>query len=249
MYRCEATSVAGFIQQLAVSYVTNGYWFYVTGEIPAHKDPRAVDAKLIARCGLDVSKWTRCRRRKAGLASVQYLRHGHFFDIVATRGEHEFFTAEASRIRDIRRVPLRSASYAVGCRRFANRWHAAVRLDADVFRRLKAKFTSLALHANTERLEQVFRRLPVEPYAAVRRQLFELLRAVNGVRRTAGLGLISPAALRLHRQNVVATIQQGAPVSLGNGGGTERGVGADRASNCPLPTGVAQHERGMRVGR
>ncbi len=31
-YRCEATSVPGFIQQLAVGYVGRGYFFYVTGE-------------------------------------------------------------------------------------------------------------------------------------------------------------------------------------------------------------------------
>jgi len=116
--------------------VTNGYWFYVTGQIPVNKDPRAVDTKLITRYGLDVSKWTRCRRRKHGTASVQYLRHGRFFVILATHGSHEFFTAEASRIRDIRRVPLRYGGYAVSCRRFADRWHAAVRLDADVFRHL-----------------------------------------------------------------------------------------------------------------
>ena len=204
MYRCEANSVAGFIQQLAVSYVTNGYWFYVTGEIPAHKDPRAVDTKLITRYGLDVSKWTRCRRRKEGVASVQYLRHGHFFVLVATRGEHEFFTAEASRIRDIRRVPLRYASYAVGCRRFANHWHVAVRLDADVLHRLKAKFASMALAADIKWLEQAFHRLPVEPYAAVRRQLFELLRCVNRRRQVACLEPVSASALRLFRRSVTA---------------------------------------------
>jgi len=206
MYRCEASSVAGFIQQLAVSYVANGYWFYVTGEIPAHKDPRAVDIKLIARYGLEVSKWTRCRRRKNGTASVQYLRHGRFFVLVATHGEHEFFAAEAHRIRDIRRVPLRYASYAVGCRRFADRWHAAVRIDSDVFHRLTAKFGLMALTADTERLEQSFRRLPVEPYAAVRRQLFQLLRAVNRARLTAGLEPIPVTALRLHRRSVAATV-------------------------------------------
>src|SRR5262249_4567587 len=36
-YHWEAVSVAGFIQQLAVSYVGSGYWFYVTGRIPEGK--------------------------------------------------------------------------------------------------------------------------------------------------------------------------------------------------------------------
>ena len=48
-YRCVAISVAGFVQQLAVSYIANGYWFYVTGRIPEHKDPAVIDVKLIAR--------------------------------------------------------------------------------------------------------------------------------------------------------------------------------------------------------
>ena len=50
-YRAEATTLEGFIQQLAVGYVCRGYRFYFQGLIPAGKDPRAVDAKLIARYG------------------------------------------------------------------------------------------------------------------------------------------------------------------------------------------------------
>lgn len=46
MYQCEVTTPEGFVQQLAVSYLGNGYWFYVTGDIPEGKDPRKVDAKL-----------------------------------------------------------------------------------------------------------------------------------------------------------------------------------------------------------
>jgi hypothetical protein len=44
--RCEAKSLEGFVQQLAVGLVSRGYWFYVTGWIPERKDPRAVDEKL-----------------------------------------------------------------------------------------------------------------------------------------------------------------------------------------------------------
>ena len=45
MYRCEATSLAGFVQQIAVSYVANGYYFYVLGRVPDRKDPRAQPAR------------------------------------------------------------------------------------------------------------------------------------------------------------------------------------------------------------
>lgn len=56
MYRWVAVSVAGFLQQLAVSYVANGYFFYVTGWIPGDKPPEAVDAKLMGRYGIGCSK-------------------------------------------------------------------------------------------------------------------------------------------------------------------------------------------------
>src|SRR5262249_52205923 len=69
MYRCEAASVEGFVQQLAVSYLVHGYWYYVTGYIPEHKDPRAVDQKLLTRYGIGLSKWSRARRKQAGGAN------------------------------------------------------------------------------------------------------------------------------------------------------------------------------------
>jgi|GEM_PF-2277160 len=66
-YQSEAASVEGFIQQLAVSYVSNGYFFYVAGSVPEGKDPRAVDAKLIERYGIGVTKWTRADASVSGL--------------------------------------------------------------------------------------------------------------------------------------------------------------------------------------
>src|SRR5262249_30215594 len=56
-YHCEATSIPGFVQQLAVCYLRHGYYFYVSGCIPAGKDPCDVDRKLIERYGIDLSKW------------------------------------------------------------------------------------------------------------------------------------------------------------------------------------------------
>ena len=46
-YRCVATSVEGFVQQVAVQYLRHGYWFYVAGQIPEGKDSAAVDAKVL----------------------------------------------------------------------------------------------------------------------------------------------------------------------------------------------------------
>ena len=48
MYRCEAGSLAGFVQQLAARYVASGYVFYVVGRVP----PGSV-TPLIARLVLN----------------------------------------------------------------------------------------------------------------------------------------------------------------------------------------------------
>jgi hypothetical protein len=203
-YKCVDTSVAGFVQQLAVAYVGHGYWFYVTGRVPDAKDPAAVDDKLIAQYGIAISKWTRSRRKKTGQARVQYLRYGRFFVILATHGEHSFFTAEGEQVRDIRRQPLHFMGYAISCRqgRGGQRWHPSVRIDRELFRDLKARFADLAVHRSVEELGLELRRIDYEPYAPVRDQLRGLLRDVNRRRKAAGLELVPREALWLHRSPV-----------------------------------------------
>src|ERR1017187_9525132 len=113
-YQFVATSVAGFVQQLAVNYVARGYYFYVTGTIPEGKDPTKTDRKIMEQYGIDISKWARVRRKRAGLANVHYLRHDRFYVIIATHGEHAFFAAEQNQIRNIRKQPLHFCCYAIG---------------------------------------------------------------------------------------------------------------------------------------
>jgi len=130
----EATSVEGFVQQIACCYLRHGYWFYVMGRVPEGKHPQAVDEKLIAKYGIGVSESTRYRRKKVGQANLQYIRHESAFVILATKGEHCFFAEEANLIRDIRRVPLRYAGYSIsykpgGRKKYSSRddkWHAHV---------------------------------------------------------------------------------------------------------------------------
>src|SRR5436190_10227923 len=106
-YRCVATSVAGFVQQLAVNYVTHGYWRYVSGFLPEGKDLARIDEKLVDKYGIEVSVWARARRKKRGLANLQYIRHGRFFVLVATEGEHPIFLKEeGAMLRDVRQIPV-----------------------------------------------------------------------------------------------------------------------------------------------
>ena len=202
MIGCEAESVVGFVQQLAVAYVQHGHWFYMTGWVPEGKDPRAVDAKLAELYGLNISKWTRARHKALGRASLRYIRHGRFFVIIATRGAHEFFERE-SNIRDVRRTPIRYGGYSISYRRGVDRkWHASVRIAPDEYLRLKSYLVGLAVHRSVENLTVVFARIPFEPYAPVRRQLLNILRAVNRSRKQAGFEPVPVSAIRMRRRVV-----------------------------------------------
>ena len=191
-YRCAAVSIAGFVQQLAVGYIAHRYFFYSRGRIPDHKDPEVTDRKIIAQYAVDMSRWSRCRRRKAGEAGVQYLRYGRFYVILATHGQHPFFTAEGAQVRDFRRQPLYFMGYSIGCRRARGRgiYHASVRIERDVFAELKVQFERQATRRSIEQIVADLRALPYEMYAPVRNQLRVLLRAVNHRRKAAGLELV-----------------------------------------------------------
>jgi hypothetical protein len=182
-----AISLPGFIQYVAVSMLARGYFFYVTGEIPAGKDPTRVDAKLGQRYGVVRSKAQRHRRKRAGVANILYARFGRFFVLAATHGEHPFFVEESRRIRDFRETPLKFAGYAIAYRRGQGKWHPSVRIERERYLELQAHFLAVAPHWSPETLAAEFRRrADFEPYAPVRAQLFSILRGVNRARKAAG---------------------------------------------------------------
>ncbi|MBX3394305.1 MAG: hypothetical protein KF841_02955 [Phycisphaerae bacterium] len=197
-YRCRATSVDGFIQQVAVAYVARGYWFYVSGRIPPHKDPELVDQKLIARYGVAVSQKERCRRKRGGLANMQYIRHERFFLLMATHGKHEFFDEEDGQVRDARRVPIRYAGYTISHR---NR-RVCVRIAVDEYARLKAHFLELACRRSEITLAVEFARIRMQPYAPIRAQVLTIWRAVNRTRRAAGYDAVPIEAVPWKRSIV-----------------------------------------------
>jgi hypothetical protein len=203
-YQCVATSVAGFIQQLAVGYIARGYYFYVSGKIPIDKNPTDTDAKIIGQYGIDVSKWTRCRQRKTGAAGMQYLRYRNQFIILATHGEHLFFEAETRNLRDIRIYPVRFMGYSISCRKHRNGggFHPSVRIHPEVYQDLKGRFEKLALHRDVDALAAALRAIPFEPYAPVRDQIQCIVRAVNRRRKVAGLEQISPRIVIRQRKPV-----------------------------------------------
>ena len=66
-YRCEATTVEGFVQQVAVGYLPNGFRYYVSGIIRDGKDPRVIDARIVEKYQLADDKFERYRRKKRSI--------------------------------------------------------------------------------------------------------------------------------------------------------------------------------------
>lgn len=208
-YPVEATSVEGFVQQV-IQYITHGYRYFVTGTIPANKDPRTVDGKLLERYSVQATKWTRARRKHQGQANLRYLRHGRFFVILATPGRHPFFEQERSVIKDVREVPIKHAGYSISYRPGGRqrdgspdpKYRAHVRIETKRYRELKSYFTGLATHRTADKLAAEFWAVPFEPYAPIRRQLLNILRAVNRARQAAGYEKLRYSVLRYKRRIV-----------------------------------------------
>lgn len=197
-YHCVTTSLEGFIQQLAVSYVGRGYWWYVTGRVPAGKDASAIDEKLISRYGITWKKWERARRKQNGQANLQYIRHNDFFALLASDGEHIFKQREAARLQDARRKGIKYGGYLVSFRN----GHVQVRLDDETYRNLKAYYVDLATRRRADSLIAELYAAPFEPYSPVKRQMFNILREVNRKRKTAGLVQLPSSAIWLKRRIV-----------------------------------------------
>ena len=201
VYRYQAASVPGFIQQLAVAYVTHGYYFYVAGHIPPGKPPERVDRVLMERYGIGLSRWQRARRKLAGCANLHYLRYEGFYVLIATKGEHDFFQRESAVIRDIRRHPVSFAGYSVGVGTDPHgRVHASVRIAPEEYRWLKRFMIQFGRNASAEEVAQEFRMLRFEPYRPVVRQVLSVLRAVNRTRKQAGLETVPSDCVRMRRR-------------------------------------------------
>jgi hypothetical protein len=94
--------------------------------------------------------------------------------------------------------------YAIGIGRSRHdgSLHVSVRIQRETFRELLAQFKQMAVQRTVEELCRELRALPFEPFAPVRDQCAILLRAVNRLRKTAGLELVPWNAIRQFRKPV-----------------------------------------------
>ena len=214
-----ASSIEGVVQLIAASYLRHGYYWYITGQIPANKSPTSVDTKLVNKYQIDVSDWERNRRKKAGLANAQYLRCERWFVLLVTEGHHPLKQptdqgGEGDRLKDFRRHPLMVGGYSISYRRDGvskkgqdtpnPQYRAHVRLDPKTYRVLKSYFASLAVHRTAVALAKELSDLPFIRYAPVRRQLLNVARMVNKRRKPHNYEPIPYARIGLRRTIVKA---------------------------------------------
>ena len=209
-YRCETASPEGLVQLVAASYLRHGYRFYVTGRIKKSKIPSEVDAKLIEKYGIDISQRERARRKELGLANMHYVRFESWFLLLASEGHHPFKQNEKSQIRDCRRVPIKFEGYSISQKRCGitpkggldPKWRSCVRIDKPTYKELKAFMLDRATHRSEKNLSADLAAIPYGRYAPIRRQLLNILRAVNEKRGKAGFEKIPHTALQLRRKPI-----------------------------------------------
>ncbi len=212
-YRYLTTSLIGCVQQLACNILPHGYWLYVTGVVPDSKDPFAVDAKLLDRYGIAISRQQRARRKLQGSANLHYMRLGRNWIILATHGLHPFHIEEANNIRDARKIPIKIGGYSLSAKKGGylkkeagedeptvdGKMRCRVQIQREEFQNLCGYFVERACHRSAESLSKELYCLPFEPYAPIRRQQLVLLRQINMRRQQAGFEKIPPTVLRYKR--------------------------------------------------
>lgn len=227
-YRCVAASIEGFIQQVAVSYIRTGHFFYVSGLLGADTDGLAVDAKLIHKYGVDVSRWGRALRKSRGEANLQYIRHDRFFLLMATHGKSLFFELEGNQVSDCRRQPIKFAGYSISYRG----GHPHVRIDLETYLGFKAQMVGEALRRERDQLERMLSVPLWIPYAPVRRQMWNVCREMNRVRSAAGLAPLRPECMNARRRIVrpfgdAARVKEAIELAAADNGLEERTMSDD----------------------
>lgn len=214
MYPHAFTNIHTFVQRVALDMVRYGYLYYVTGRIPPERDPAEVDSKILAKYDIDVSKYTRARRKKKGQANIHYARHQDFFVMLAsTKGSSSWFADEewptealrkryGRKVRFVPRQPIVHGGYSISYKTSSStqRGHVSVRIHPDEYRAVKAYYLNLALHRSAEKLAAEFRYFPFEPYSLIRQQRWNIFRAVNAARARANYEPVPASCLRKKRR-------------------------------------------------
>ncbi len=170
--------IHSLVQLVSSNYFTRGYYFYTTGRIPKDKDAELIDLKLIVKYQTHTAQSKNYRKRKAGLASVKYLRYGRTFVLLATHGKSPIFQDE--KLKDARSSPLVLWGYSIGVNPQTHK--VTIKLHRDTVKRLEM-LVMKRVRWSQKSWERFFWRIPFRPYSGVRTNVFAVLKVLNQARR------------------------------------------------------------------
>lgn len=187
------------LQQL-VYLVGRGYYHYHVGYIKAGKEDKAlkIDAKIIGKYNINLSKYQRARRKQKKLANFYYLRWQNVFIILYTDGnldvelDDSFYDirvkqTEANRLK-IKVSEAVEFNLALQCKNGSEKRSVTVTFSNSTYKNFKAEIEELIQQKQIKKLENFFANLRGIPsWQGVIKQEYKLLEEVYKMAKKYGL--------------------------------------------------------------
>ena len=177
----------------------------MTGVVPDRLTASELDARLIEKFGLDISRDRRSDQRATGNGSIHYLRHDRFWVLISTpaRNGNRFFT-ENTEPKTGEHLWHDVWARAIMFHGYAIRVPAGkllIKVERHEFKRLKNELLELAKFVSGERLTGILcQRFHYEQYPGVQEQLYRLVECLNQRLKRSGLGRIEFSQLKRGRR-------------------------------------------------
>ena len=188
-----------YLLQQLVYLIGRGYYYYHVGYIETGKADKAlkIDAKLIKKYNMDLSKDQRARRKKKKLVNFYYLRWHNIFVLLHTDGnldveiDDSFFDirvkqTEANRLK-VKVTETMEFNIALQYKECSKR-SVTVAFSNTTYKNLKAEIEELIQYRKVKQLENFFNNLRGLPaWQGVIKQEYKLLEEVYKMSKKYGL--------------------------------------------------------------
>lgn len=179
-YRYLIKDKQSLVHYYARNLATKGYVFYNSFPIPADVDAETIDAKLILLYRTNTHKQKVARWKKAGVASVKYIRLGRVGYLFATHGKSDFFTREASH-KCAFDTPFSIGGYSISVDRKTGK--VSIRIHEEAQKRIRKFIVRWCHKRPASWWMKWIRYFPFAPYSGVRDNLFHLIAFLNDCRK------------------------------------------------------------------
>ena len=205
------TSIEGLVAMVVLYATRHGRMWYVSGTIPADRDPTKTDEKFAREknvSNLGMSRYEREELQADGQSIQSFLRvqvgEEWVWICQSTKGKGEFWDVEKP--RDFRRNGFEIGPYRITVRfdHEEGRDRARVSLTNDTYRNELAYFRSIACQRTKQQLENEIRSLRYRSYEPIINAQHNWLRAVNSLRRKSGYKPVSYKAVRTRKRPLKA---------------------------------------------